>query len=134
MIEVNTMAPLLLAHARLAKLAAAKRTLAVIGSTAARGKHGDLAVYAATTAALDGAARALRLEWEGRVRVQIIHPGPTATAMHAKAGMGESPMHKYFTPAPIVAASIAQTIRRKSPGARFGALYTLRHARKARAQ
>jgi short-subunit dehydrogenase len=47
----------------------------------------DFAVYAATKAALDGFARSLRVEWGGRIDVQVIHPGAVRTGFHDKAGV-----------------------------------------------
>jgi len=128
MIAVNTTAPLLLAQALLPRLLAGSGKLCFIGSTAARGAHRDFAVYAATKAALSGAARSLRLEWEGRVPVQIIHPGPTATGMHDKAGLGDIPARKYFTAPDIVARAIETAIEGGKPSVRFGPLFILRHA------
>ncbi|MEL6548934.1 MAG: SDR family oxidoreductase [Pseudomonadota bacterium] len=125
MIALNTVAPLLLAQALLPRLRGG--TLAFIGSTAARGAHGDFSVYAATKAALDGAARALALEWDGRVNVLMIHPGPTATGMHDKAGLGDIAARRYFTSPAIVARSIAASVAR-GRNARMGPLFTLRHA------
>ncbi|MEL6915513.1 MAG: SDR family oxidoreductase [Pseudomonadota bacterium] len=125
MIALNTTAPLLLAQGLLPQLAGG--TLVFIGSTAARGAHADFSVYAATKAALDGAARALALEWEGRVSVLMIHPGPTATGMHDKAGLGDIAARRFFTPPATVARSIAGSIAR-GRNARLGPLYTLRRA------
>ncbi|WP_147125251.1 SDR family NAD(P)-dependent oxidoreductase [Shimia ponticola] len=128
MIAVNTTAPLLLAQALFPRLQAAQGKLTFIGSTAARGAHRDFAVYAATKAALSGAARSLRLEWEGRVPVQIIHPGPTATGMHDKAGLGDIAARKYFTAPDRVARAIETAIEGDKPSVRFGPLFMLRHA------
>ena len=125
MIALNTTAPLLLAQALLPRLEGG--TLAFIGSTAARGAHADFSVYAATKAALSGAARSLALEWEDRVKVLMLHPGPTATSMHDKAGLGDIAARRFFTPPAVVAASLAQSIERGKSRS-FGMGYTLRHA------
>ncbi|MEM9349974.1 MAG: SDR family NAD(P)-dependent oxidoreductase [Pseudomonadota bacterium] len=125
MVAVNTTAPLLLAHALYHKLQGG--TLAFIGSTAARGAHADFGPYAATKAAIAGAARSLALEWEGKVKVLAIHPGPTSTGMHDKAGLPDTPARRFFTPAATVAKSIASSIDR-GKSSRFGMGYTLRHA------
>ncbi|MEL6689150.1 MAG: SDR family NAD(P)-dependent oxidoreductase [Pseudomonadota bacterium] len=125
MIALNTTAQLLLAHALFPRLQGG--TLAFIGSTAARGAHKDFSVYAATKAAISGAARSLALEWEGRVKVLMLHPGPTATAMHDKAGLGDIAARRFFTPPAKVAASLAQAID-AGKNRRLGAAYTARHA------
>ena len=128
MIAVNTTAPLRLAQALHRRLAAADGTLVFIGSTASRGRHGDFAVYAATKAALAGAARSLRLEWADRVDVQIIHPGPTATGMHDKAGLAHTPIRRFFTEPDTVAEAIKASVADGRSTRRFGLGFTLRHA------
>lgn len=125
MIALNTTAPLLMAQALLPRLEGG--TLAFIGSTAARGAHKDFTVYAATKAALAGAARSLALEWQDRVTVLMLHPGPTATAMHDKAGLGDIAARRLFTKPETVAATLANAIA-KGRNQRLGMGYTLRHA------
>lgn len=125
MIALNTKAPLLLAHALFPRLQGG--TLAFIGSTASKGGHKDFSVYAATKAALSGGARSLALEWEGRVKVLMLHPGPTATAMHDKAGLGDIAARRFFTAPATVAAALAQAID-QGKNRRLGAGYTARHA------
>ncbi|MEM8592455.1 MAG: SDR family NAD(P)-dependent oxidoreductase [Pseudomonadota bacterium] len=125
MIAINTATPLLLAQALRPRLQGG--TLALIGSTAAKGAHKEFAVYAATKAALNGAARSLRLEWSGDVDVLMLHPGPTATNMHDKAGLPNIAAKRLFTHPAIVARSLARAIAR-GKNARFGMGYTLRHA------
>ncbi|MEM6275567.1 MAG: SDR family NAD(P)-dependent oxidoreductase [Pseudomonadota bacterium] len=125
MIALNVTAPLLLAQALLPRLEGG--TLALIGSTAARGAHKDFSVYAATKAALTGAARSLALEWEDRVKVLTLHPGPTATGMHDKAGLGDIAARRFFTSPQTVAKSLAKAIA-AGRNKRFGPAYTLRHA------
>ena len=60
-------------------------TLALIGSVAHKGAAG-MPVYSASKAALDGFGRALAQEWRGRAAVRVLHPGPIATGMSARAG------------------------------------------------
>lgn len=127
MIALNTTAPLLLAQALYGKLSKVQGTLAFIGSTAARGAHKDFCVYAATKAALQGAHRALKLEWQGKVTVLMIHPGPTATAMHDKAGLGSIAARRFFTAPNVVATAIQRAIAQKKD-TRLGPIFTLRHA------
>ena len=127
MIALNSTAPLLLAHALYETLLASNGTLAFIGSTAAKGAHKDFSIYAATKAALAGAHRSLKLEWQGKVPVLMIHPGPTATGMHDKAGLGDIAIRRFFTPPNTVAEEIAKAIERQRD-ASFGLLFMLRHA------
>ncbi len=88
----HALSPLLLANAR-ARQAPGK--LVIIGSTAHKGAQ-KFASYAATKAGLHGLARSLRVEWCGRVDVKIIHPGPTATSLHEKAGFDPGLMSRLF--------------------------------------
>jgi len=134
MIRINLTAQLELAHMLYPKLVQGHGKLVFIGSTAARGAQPEFSVYAATKAALAGAARSLRIEWDGKVDVQIIHPGPTATAMHDKAGLGDIAARRLFTAPHTVAQSIDTAIARGKPVARFGPAFMLRHAILARFQ
>lgn len=84
-LDADLLAPIALARALLPRLEAAGGKLVLVGSTARRGAPG-FASYAAAKAGLHGLARALAEEWRGRVAVQVIHPGPTATGMHQRAG------------------------------------------------
>ena len=85
-LDTNLVAPIAIAHRLFPLLEAAGGQLVLIGSTAHRGAPA-FASYAASKVGLDGFARALREEWRGRVGVQVIHPGPTRTGMHRKAGL-----------------------------------------------
>ncbi|MEO0496192.1 MAG: SDR family NAD(P)-dependent oxidoreductase [Pseudomonadota bacterium] len=88
--------------------------LALIGSVAHRGAA-KFPSYAATKAGLHGLARALREEWRGRVAVQIIHPGPTRTAMHHKAGFDATNMQWMFLKPDWMARNIAIAIEAGRP-------------------
>lgn len=83
--DVNLVASVLLAHRFAPYLEIAGGTVVFIGSVAHRGAA-NMPSYAASKAGLAGLARSLRSEWEGRIGVQIAHPGPTRTQMHARAG------------------------------------------------
>ncbi len=85
-LAVNLEAPLRLVRALLPRVLAARGTLAFVSSVAADAPCPDYAVYAATKTALDGFARALRVELGGRARVLVLHPGATRTGMHVRAG------------------------------------------------
>ena len=113
-LAVNLTANLVLARHLHLCLAKAQGTLTFIGSTARRGAAG-FASYAAAKAGLHGAARALREEWRGSIWVQIIHPGPTRTGMHAKAGHDPGRAAALFADADAMAAMIDSAIARRQP-------------------
>lgn len=90
-------------------------TLTFVGSVAHRGSAA-IPAYAASKAGLHGLARALRSEWAGRVAVQILHPGPTRTDMHEKAGYDPGRMRALFLDADDTAKMMAAAIAsRRSP-------------------
>ncbi len=114
-LDVNLFSAIALAHGLFPRLEKARGKLILIGSTAHKGAPG-FASYAASKAGLGGFARALAEEWRGRVSVQIIHPGPTATDMHAKAGYDPGRLGKYFISPDRMAAMIEQVMSgRRSP-------------------
>lgn len=82
-LTLNLDANIVLAHRLSDKLDGG--SLALIGSVAHKGAAG-MPVYSASKAALDGFGRALAEEWRGRVAVRVLHPGPIATGMSARAG------------------------------------------------
>ncbi|MEN0001595.1 MAG: SDR family NAD(P)-dependent oxidoreductase [Pseudomonadota bacterium] len=84
-LDTNLTAPVLIARALFPWLSKANGTLTLVGSVAHKGQA-LFPTYAASKAGLNGLARALRAEWAGSVTVQAVHPGPTKTEMHAKAG------------------------------------------------
>lgn len=114
-VALNLVSTIELAHALHDRLLAGNGRLVIVGSSAHQGAS-NFAVYAATKAALNGFARALRSEWQGRISVQIIHPGPTSTALHARAGYDPGRMGAYFMSAEKVGeAMLAQMGRGRSP-------------------
>ena len=88
----------------------------LIGSSAIRGAP-QFASYAASKAGLDGFARALASEWAGRIKVQIIHPGPVATRMHEKANLKTGFMRRFFIDPVHATRRIAHNIERGKPRA-----------------
>lgn len=108
-LDANLFAAVALAHMLLPRLEAAGGKLVLIGSTAHRGAPG-FASYAAAKAGLHGLARALGEEWRGRVGVQVIHPGPTATGMHARAGHVPGRVGWFFARPEIMAMLIERAI------------------------
>ncbi|MEL6436942.1 MAG: SDR family oxidoreductase [Pseudomonadota bacterium] len=104
-LDTNLTAPVLIARALYPWLAKAEGTLTFVGSVAHKGQ-GMFPTYAASKAGLNGLARALRSEWAGRVTVQAVHPGPTKTEMHAKAGFDPGKAGALFIPAEKMAAML----------------------------
>lgn len=121
-LDVNLVAPILLAKRLAPQLEAAQGKLVLIGSVAHRGSA-NMPSYAASKAGLAGFARSLESEWQGRIAVQIIHPGPTATQMHKKAGYDAGNLRRLFFPADEMADEIARVMDRPKSAATvsFGA-------------
>lgn len=121
LLDTNLRAPIALTHALLPWLARAHGRLVFIGSVAATMPVPDYAVYGASKAALEGFARSLRSELGGNIGVQIIHPGATRTAMHAKSGVPLEHIGWQRFPAPEhVAQQIGRAIERGTPLATIG--------------
>lgn len=104
-LDANSTSPIRMAHMLFPALMAANGKLVLIGSVAHRGAS-NFATYAASKAALNGFGRALAEEWRGRVTVQVIHPGPTASGMHAKAGYVAGKAERIFISSENMAAMI----------------------------
>ena len=114
-LAVNLSANIALSHALFPLLEKAYGTLSLVGSVAHNGSP-LFPAYAASKAGLDAFARALRSEWQGRVPVQILHPGPTQTGMHAKAGHDPGQMRKIFIKLDLMAEMMERAIAsQKSP-------------------
>ena len=107
--DVNLLAPIEIAHGLqdLLEIGNPGR-LTLVGSTAARRGAREFASYAASKAGLDAFARALGSEWQGRIDVQIVHPGPIATTMHAKAGLDVGGIARFFIAPEKAAARVRQ--------------------------
>ena len=109
-LDVNLSAPIAISHALAPLLfAASNGKLTIIGSTSHKGAA-NFASYAASKAGLGGFARSLREEWKGLINVQIIHPGPTATGMHAKAGFEPGIIKHIFLDPDFVTRTIIRKI------------------------
>lgn len=113
-LAVNLTANISIAHALFPLLAQKQGKLTLIGSTAQKGS-GNLASYAATKGGLHAFYRSLREEWRGRVEVQILHPGPTRTEMHAKAGYDPGLMKLLFVSPEDMAAMMEKAVARGRP-------------------
>ncbi|MEO0357174.1 MAG: SDR family NAD(P)-dependent oxidoreductase [Pseudomonadota bacterium] len=126
LMRVNVTAPLELAHHLATRVT---RRIVFVGSVAHKGPHPDFAIYAATKAALRGAVRSWQAEASHDAPfVQMIHPGPTESDMHDRAGLPDTPMRRLFTPAHVVARAMAKAMRTNRAEVRFGLGFTLRHA------
>ncbi len=129
-ISVNFTAPILIAKTVAPMLFNAGGKLVLVGSTAVKKAQPAFATYAATKAGLDGFARSLHEEWKGRAQVQIVHPGPTRTAMHKKAGMKTGLFRLFFMSPRRAARGIQRAIRSGDKrriitrGYGFGALFS----------
>ncbi len=94
-LDVNLAANLAMAHTVFPLLKRHGGKLTLIGSTSRKGAS-NFATYAASKAALHGLGRALKEEWRGQVKVQVLHPGPTKTDMHEKAGFNPGFVRNFF--------------------------------------
>lgn len=114
-LNLNLAANIAFSHSLFPLLEKANGTLSFVGSVAHKGSP-LFPAYAASKAGLDALARALRSEWQGRVNVQIIHPGPTDTGMQAKAGYDAGKMRRIFIKPAIMAEMMEHAIAgKKSP-------------------
>ncbi|MEO1748038.1 MAG: SDR family oxidoreductase [Pseudomonadota bacterium] len=104
-LDTNLTAPVLISRALYPWLSKAKGTLTLVGSVAHKGQ-GMFPTYAASKAGLNGLGRALRSEWRGSVNVHVVHPGPTKTEMHAKAGYDPGKAGALFIGADQMAAML----------------------------
>ena len=122
-VEVNLVATALLARAVAPAILAADGSLVLVGSTARHNPR--FAAYGASKAGLAGLARSLAEEWRGRAHVAALHPGPTATAMHEKAGLVVGPVRKLFLAPETVARGIERAVRNRSSSRDLSRLYCL---------
>lgn len=109
-LQTNLLAPIELSHRLLPRLLRNRGKIVFIGSTAAARACPRFAVYGATKAALAGFARSLRVELAGALDVQVLHPGPTRTALHAKAGAGPQRLDWAFMDPDRMASAIMRAM------------------------
>lgn len=113
LMRVNLVAPLQLTH----QLAPQLERVVFVSSVSSTLASPDFAAYAAFKAALDGFARNLASEWQGRPRVQLVHPGPTRTGLFAQAGISPDVLDwTVFPPAQVTARKLLQAIKRGRDG------------------
>jgi len=124
-ISVNLTSNIHLISALAPLLFAVRGRLVMIGSTAVDKSHGSFATYSATKAGLDGFCRSLREEWRNRADVLIVHPGPTRTQMHRKAGLDIGFAHRFFMSPQKVARAIQSAIRRRNPRRNITPMYLM---------
>ncbi len=127
-LNVNLVAPILIARTLVRFLDKAHHgKLVFIGSTSHKGAA-KFASYAASKAGLHGFARSLREEWHHRITVLIIHPGPTATGMHAKAGFDAGAMKRLFFDPDYVARTIVASIHKGASPVSIGVFARIKQA------
>jgi short-subunit dehydrogenase len=125
-IDVNFKAQVHIASVLAPFLFAGGGKLVMVGSAAVGKAHGGFATYVATKTAVDGFCRSLHEEWRGRAEVLIVHPGPTRTTMHAKAGLDTGRMARWFMAPQSVAKAIQVAIRRGDRKRRITRLFCWR--------
>ncbi|MEM7566434.1 MAG: SDR family oxidoreductase [Pseudomonadota bacterium] len=121
MLDVNLVAPVLIAHAIAPAILAAGGVLILVGSSMHRGAAAA-PTYAATKAGLHGLARALASEWQGRAHVAVLHPGATDTGMLARSGLKRLPPRWMLNDPAAVARAIEDAVARRAPSGRIGRL------------
>lgn len=89
-LDVNLLAPFVLAQGLLPQLEAAGGNIINISSIHARLTKANFVAYATSKAALSGMTRAMAVDLGGRVRVNAIEPAAIATDM-LKAGFADQP-------------------------------------------
>lgn len=108
-VSVNLLFPVLLIRELVPLLGKANGRATILGSVAHKGS-GNMASYSATKAGVNGLVRSLSSEWQERISVQVIHPGPTSTSMHEKAGYTPGLERLLFVRPDVMADEIAQII------------------------
>lgn len=132
MIETNLKSPLALSQLLFPLLERTNGSICFIGSTVKGRATKDFAIYTATKTGIADLARNLATEWNGRVNIQEIDPGPTHTAFHAKAGFENPPMVSLFMTPEDVAKGIFKSLQSGKRSRRYGIPSLLFHAMKRR--
>ena len=110
LLNVNLKGPFALCQRLFPALNARSGSVCFIGSTAADRATPDFASYTASKTAIRDLADNLETEWHGRVKVQLLSPGPTRTAFHEKAGMDLPPLASLFMKPEEVAKGVVQML------------------------
>ena len=124
-LNVNMLFPILLTRQLAPILEASNGKVTLIGSVAHKGSP-QMASYAASKAGLTGFARSLQSEWQDRIAVQVLHPGPTLTPMLAKAGYRLGAERHLFVPVQMMAFEIARLIKTNRKSATIFAMAKLK--------
>lgn len=116
LLQVNLYTPITLTHALLPHLRRARGLAAFVSSVHSALPTPDFALYTATKAGLDGFARSLRLEEQGKVDVIVLWPGPTRTHLHVKSGVPPERIRsdRYAPPEQVAQAMLTAIQRRRS--------------------
>lgn len=117
-LAVDLAAPMQLTQALLPRVRAARGRIVFVSSVAAQLACPDFAAYSAMKRALEGFARALRLEERGRVHVRVVAPGGTRTGIHVKSGAPAEEVMRLSRRWPS-AARVAQALERAARGRRW---------------
>jgi len=110
LLAVNLKGPLQLCQSLYGALAIRAGSVCFISSTAAGSATPVFASYTASKTAINHFADNLEIEWQGRVKVQVVSPGATRTAFHQKAGMDEPPMAGLFMKPQEVARGVIKVL------------------------
>jgi len=122
MLSLNCLAPISLTHRLMPYLKKAQGKVVFIGSSATHRRCPSFSVYAASKAAIAGFVRSLRIELQNELSVQLIHPGPTKTGMHAKAGLKKHWIQMFFRKPDSVAREIIWAISSNRETVNVGSL------------
>lgn len=110
LLAVNLKGPLSLCQRLYPALATRAGSVCFISSTLSGNGTPDFASYTASKTALSHFADNLEIEWQGRVKVQVVSPGPTRTAFHEKAGMDEPSLAWMFMKPQEVARGVLKVL------------------------
>lgn len=124
-LNVNMLFPILLTRQLASLIEASKGKMTFIGSVAHKGSP-QMASYAASKAGVNGFARSLQSEWQDRIHVQVLHPGPTLTPMLAKAGYKLGREKHLFVPVETMASEIVRLIKTNKKSATIFAMAKLK--------
>lgn len=119
-VQTNLKSPMALTQRLFPLLLKAGGSVCFIGSTAAGRTTPAFATYTATKSGLKDFARNLRVEWQGRIEVIEVDPGPTRTAFHAKAGLENPPLANLYMSADSVARGILRALASGRANTRYG--------------
>lgn len=112
-VDTNVVVPMSMAHLLYARLELAGGFCLFVGSTATRKPAPLFATYSATKAGFGDLARNLGTEWQGRVDVLEVHPGPTRTDFHKKSGLENPPLAFLYMKPEEVARGILKSIKKR---------------------